>query len=105
MSNLSQRKIKMQCNCGEAKLVTVKKEGPNTGRKFWACAKPKGEQCDFFLWEGETPRGVQKRAVDENIHAKLDKILGDLYTIKGQLATLGATEAVKPSANDKPLPF
>ena len=75
----------MNCNCGEAKLVTVKKEGPNTGRKFYACAKPQGSQCDFFCWEGETPRGVGKRAgadrealtgqVLASMNTKLDKAL------------------------------
>ena len=35
------------------KLVTVKKSGKNRGRKFYACCMPRGEQCDFFMWENE----------------------------------------------------
>lgn len=47
----------MYCNCNqEAKLVTVKKEGPNKGRTFYACPKPKGEQCDFFDWASPEPK-------------------------------------------------
>ena len=79
----------MNCNCGEAKLLEVKKPGANQGRKFYGCAKPQGSQCDFFCWEGETPRGVGKRAggavpsqreeltgkVLASMNAKLDKIL------------------------------
>ena len=33
-----------------ASLLTVKKQGPNTGRNFWACAEPQGSQCGFFEW-------------------------------------------------------
>lgn len=51
----------MKCLCEqEARVVTVKKEGPNTGRQFYACPKPKGEQCDFFEWLGEYSAGVTK---------------------------------------------
>ena len=105
----------MQCNCGEEKLVTVKKEGPNTGRKFYACAKPQGSQCDFFCWEGETPRtvkartpqtptGVQSQAMVE-FSRKLDKVLDGQLELKQLLASIGAREAVKPSPSDKALPF
>lgn len=52
----------MNCNCGEAKLLETKKPGPNQGRKFFTCAKPQGSQCDFFCWEGETPRAIKSRA-------------------------------------------
>ena len=38
------------CACGHAKLLTVHKSNENHGRMFWACAKPRGEQCDFFRW-------------------------------------------------------
>nr|XP_060635057.1 protein ZGRF1 isoform X2 [Anolis sagrei ordinatus] len=33
-----------------AKLVTVKKEGRNKGRLFYACDAPKADRCDFFKW-------------------------------------------------------
>lgn len=32
---------------------TVSKEGPNKGRPFYCCAKPRGQGCDFFEW-GDT---------------------------------------------------
>eukprot|EP00971_Amphidinium_carterae_P101874 2016378-Amphidinium_carterae.1 len=30
--------------------VEVKKEGPNKGRHFFACARAREEQCKFFAW-------------------------------------------------------
>lgn len=39
------------CECGEtAKQLTVQKEGPNQGRQFYTCAKPRDAQCRFFQW-------------------------------------------------------
>ncbi|XP_032001459.1 protein ZGRF1 isoform X2 [Hylobates moloch] len=39
-----------------AKLVMVKKEGPNKGRLFYTCDGPKADQCKFFKWlEDVTP--------------------------------------------------
>ncbi|XP_047422709.1 protein ZGRF1 isoform X2 [Sciurus carolinensis] len=39
-----------------AKLVMVKKEGPNKGRLFYTCDRPKADQCKFFKWlEEVTP--------------------------------------------------
>lgn len=38
------------CNCGtSARRNTVRKEGPNTGRIFFACPRTNGE-CKFFQW-------------------------------------------------------
>ena len=43
------------CNCNQnAMLLTVRKEGPNTGRQFYKCSKPQGSGCDFFLWADTT---------------------------------------------------
>ncbi|XP_068951400.1 5'-3' DNA helicase ZGRF1 isoform X2 [Petaurus breviceps papuanus] len=33
-----------------AKMVMVKKEGPNKGRLFYTCDAPKAKQCKFFKW-------------------------------------------------------
>ncbi|XP_005397152.1 PREDICTED: protein ZGRF1 isoform X1 [Chinchilla lanigera] len=42
-----------------ATLVMAKKEGPNKGRLFYACDRPKAEQCKFFKWlEEMTPGGA-----------------------------------------------
>ncbi|KAK7814542.1 hypothetical protein U0070_005845 [Myodes glareolus] len=39
------------------KLVMVKKEGPNKGRLFYTCDRPKGNQCKFFKWLEEATPG------------------------------------------------
>ena len=37
------------CYCGRpARLLTVRKEGPNLGRQFYVC--PDDKVCDFFSW-------------------------------------------------------
>lgn len=42
------------CNCNEAAVTrTVQKDGPNKGRTFHACAKPRQQQCNFFQWADE----------------------------------------------------
>ena len=39
----------VDCSCGDqANLLTVIKEGPNRGKKFYNC---KTNSCDYFLWE------------------------------------------------------
>ncbi|XP_060606708.1 DNA topoisomerase 3-alpha-like isoform X2 [Ruditapes philippinarum] len=39
------------CNCGnDAIQLTVRKEGPNTGRQFYKCGS---SACNFFLWSDE----------------------------------------------------
>ena len=34
-------------------IRTVLKEGPNNGRKFFACGQQKKNQCQFFQWADE----------------------------------------------------
>ncbi|XP_073428035.1 5'-3' DNA helicase ZGRF1 [Dendrobates tinctorius] len=46
-----------------AKLVMVRKEGPNKGRFFYACDASKARQCKFFKWLDElkvTHKGMDK---------------------------------------------
>uniref|UniRef100_A0A672Z3P5 DNA topoisomerase n=1 Tax=Sphaeramia orbicularis TaxID=375764 RepID=A0A672Z3P5_9TELE len=48
------------CNCNEAVVTrTVQKDGPNKGRMFHACGKPREQQCNFFQWADENvpPQG------------------------------------------------
>ncbi|XP_068762622.1 DNA topoisomerase 3-alpha-like isoform X2 [Montipora capricornis] len=46
------------CHCRQpAASRTVSKEGPNKGRPFYCCSKPRGQGCDFFEW-GDTPSGA-----------------------------------------------
>ncbi|XP_059551406.1 protein ZGRF1 [Myotis daubentonii] len=40
-----------------AKLVLVKKEGPNKGRLFYACDAPRADRCNFFKWLEEAAPG------------------------------------------------
>lgn len=42
------------CNCNLAAVTrTVQKDGPNKGRTFHTCAKPREQQCGFFQWADE----------------------------------------------------
>ncbi|KAI6653680.1 DNA topoisomerase 3-alpha [Oopsacas minuta] len=47
------------CNCGaRANLLTVKKEGPNTGRKFYTCMT---NSCKYFLWDPRSDPSMDTR--------------------------------------------
>jgi len=95
-------------------LLETKKPGPNQGRHFYACAKPQGSQCDFFCWEGETPRGVSKRVSASNlqstalaqIQVQLNRIEENQKKLGQMLASIGGT-LPPPLANPegKILPF
>lgn len=42
------------CNCNEiAVMRTVQKDGPNKGRMFHTCGKPRDQQCGLFQWADE----------------------------------------------------
>ncbi|KAG7246943.1 hypothetical protein CRUP_006332, partial [Coryphaenoides rupestris] len=42
------------CNCNEAAVTrTVQKDGPNKGRTFHTCGRPREQQCGFFQWADE----------------------------------------------------
>jgi hypothetical protein len=42
------------CQCGKpSALRTVKKEGPNLGRRFFGCSVKDG--CSFFQWDDQPP--------------------------------------------------
>ncbi|XP_008328483.1 DNA topoisomerase 3-alpha isoform X1 [Cynoglossus semilaevis] len=44
----------IMCNCSETVVtLTVQKEGPNKGRMFHTCGKPRDQQCGFFQWADE----------------------------------------------------
>lgn len=52
------------CHCRQPSVSrTVSKEGPNKGRPFYCCAKPRDQGCDFFEWgdnSGPTATASQK---------------------------------------------
>lgn len=42
------------CKCNETAVTrTVQKDGPNKGRMFHTCGKPRDQQCGFFQWADE----------------------------------------------------
>lgn len=42
------------CECRlTARIVEVKKDGPNKGKWFWSCPNSQGAQCKFFEWATE----------------------------------------------------
>ena len=46
------------CTCGQSSVqLTVRKEGPNTGRLFYACARPQADpaRCNYFQGADEVP--------------------------------------------------
>ncbi|KAF7992467.1 hypothetical protein HCN44_001805 [Aphidius gifuensis] len=50
------------CNCHEPAIkLTVRKEGPNTGRQFFKCSKT-SSACDFFLWDDAEPSDNNRRS-------------------------------------------
>lgn len=57
---------KPTCRCGgEVVERTVSKEGPNKGRKFYACPKPQNENsCGFQGWADEV--GIQSNSGGQN---------------------------------------
>jgi GRF zinc finger len=50
------------------KLLTVKKEGPNHGRKFYVCGDP--TQCDHFEWTTDTGTEEEKIITDMEVETK-----------------------------------
>ena len=54
------------CDCGEpCALRTTNKPGPNCGRQFYVCAKPREQQCQFFQWVDEM--GTERRGGDREV--------------------------------------
>ncbi|NXD13920.1 TOP3A topoisomerase, partial [Nothocercus nigrocapillus] len=42
------------CRCDQPAVTrTVQKDGPNKGRQFHTCSKPRDQQCGFFQWADE----------------------------------------------------
>eukprot|EP01038_Epipyxis_sp_PR26KG_P008848 gene8848-11939_t len=39
----------------QAKLLTVKKPGPNKGKRFYGCTFPQDQRCKFFMWAEDNP--------------------------------------------------
>ncbi|KAL5473608.1 hypothetical protein EMCRGX_G028112 [Ephydatia muelleri] len=52
----AKRKGSVVCTCGDQAVQrTVQKDGPNKGRTFYTCPKPRDDQCGFFEWADDLP--------------------------------------------------
>lgn len=52
----SSASVVVVCHCEEeAVLRTVQKDGPNKGKQFYTCPKPREQQCRFFEWADSMP--------------------------------------------------
>ena len=52
------------CLCSQATVTwTVQKDGPNKGRQFHTCAKPREQQCGFFQWVDENAAPGKEHAL------------------------------------------
>ncbi|XP_067912202.1 DNA topoisomerase 3-alpha isoform X1 [Heterodontus francisci] len=56
------------CTCNQLAVTrTVQKDGPNKGRAFHTCSKPRDQQCGFFQWTDENvPPGTTNKRRDGN---------------------------------------
>lgn len=84
----------MKCQHGDAKLLTVKKDGPNKGRQFYACAEPKEYQCDFFEWADSENGGFVEKPERAEL---IGKVLANMNTKIDLL-----TELVKELLSTRP---
>ena len=59
-----------------AKLITVRKDGANKGRKFYGCAYPADQRCKFFMWAEDNPQLIAL-VLEERANAQeRDRALG-----------------------------
>ncbi|XP_018425290.1 PREDICTED: protein ZGRF1 [Nanorana parkeri] len=59
-----------------AKLVMVRKEGPNKGRFFYTCDAPKADQCKYFKWLDEVKGTQQEKGKPES-----RLVIGDMKSL------------------------
>ena len=59
------------CKCGKpCTQLIVKKEGPTQGRLFWKCTE---RLCNFFEWDQEETKLLQRRALQEKEDEEMRK--------------------------------
>uniref|UniRef100_A0A672HE87 DNA topoisomerase n=1 Tax=Salarias fasciatus TaxID=181472 RepID=A0A672HE87_SALFA len=62
------------CRCDEAAVTrTVQKDGPNKGRMFHTCGKPREQQCGFFQWADENVQPTSKTLTHYCIKKKKER--------------------------------
>ncbi|XP_032125037.1 DNA topoisomerase 3-alpha isoform X3 [Sapajus apella] len=85
------------CLCSQPTVKrTVQKDGPNKGRQFHTCAKPREQQCGFFQWVDENmapgqlawvSASIKRDKSDASVH--LPRTSGALPWTRGRGGTLG----------------
>ena len=64
------------CAHGPTTLRAVRKEGKNTGRLFYTCAKGAGEKCNFFAWADEVGSSSSQMKIDAKSNGS-KKVIAD----------------------------
>uniref|UniRef100_A0A8C5EA37 DNA topoisomerase n=1 Tax=Gouania willdenowi TaxID=441366 RepID=A0A8C5EA37_GOUWI len=96
------------CKCNEAAVTrTVQKDGPNKGRMFHTCGKPREQQCNFFQWADENiaptlmrhtldKAPVHHRAKITFLHLKIKKVIKAIISEmrKGKTKSEKATKSM-----------
>ena len=68
----------INCDCGQPSARrTAMKDGPNKGRDFYCCSKPRDEQCRFFSWADEDQASTSN--YNQVIFEKLNFYIVSLY--------------------------
>lgn len=57
----TEQQLNQVCLCGiPMRMGVTKKDGPNKGRKFLACSKPRDQTCKMFKWLDAYPPNLQR---------------------------------------------
>ena len=59
-----------------AKLIAVRKAGPNRGRRFYGCAYPADQRCQFFMWAEDNPNLIALVLAERTAARERDHALG-----------------------------
>ncbi|EFJ49089.1 hypothetical protein VOLCADRAFT_104521 [Volvox carteri f. nagariensis] len=76
------------CQCGQPCIRRVSTTGKNPGRAFFKCAKPQGDQCNFFKWEDELGSGGGATQASRGAYGG-----GDAYGGGGPYGAVGSAGA------------
>lgn len=90
------------CKCGQAAVERVcKAEGPNQGRPFATCRKPRGQACGYFLWlDSKDPDDGGENMLPWPRRSFTGKAFDCLERrALSQLRPLGAEEPSEPTTN------
>uniref|UniRef100_A0A0R3TMM9 DNA topoisomerase n=1 Tax=Rodentolepis nana TaxID=102285 RepID=A0A0R3TMM9_RODNA len=71
------------CSCGiPARLLTVRKDGPNQGKKFYKCGDT-SDVCKFFLWQDSSPGSFTSNAITVSADSGLGSNSGEVVCTCG----------------------